>query len=327
MLRPLIILLTLGFGACQQSGAKPDREFDTSVDTPAYTSEGPVVLIDEAHRNIHTARGTYAPFAALIRKDGYRVRRGTELISQAALHDVDIVIIANALGTNERNDDPALSDEECDRLVAWVRGGGGLLLLTDHYPTGSAVSNLAARLGVSMSGGVTEDSTSYDMRFDPSHIIYRRFPAHPITRGLQGVITFTGQSLSVPAGATALLLLGTDAVDRPAAPRVERDGNDVRVHVEYGPGVSAAGRAQAVAFELGRGRVVVLAEAAMVSAQLSRYDGSPFGMNIDGYDNRQFVLNVMHWLSRQESSSQTDPSNGPRVRQLHAMDGRALRIT
>ncbi|HET7602066.1 MAG TPA: hypothetical protein VFK36_03555 [Gemmatimonadales bacterium] len=80
----------------------------------------------------------------------------------------------------------------------------------------------------------------------------------------------------------------------------EHRGNDVLVHVEYGPGASAAGRAQAVAFELGAGRVVVLAEAATVSAQLSQYDGSPFGMNVEGYDNRRFALNVMHWLSRHE---------------------------
>lgn len=109
--------------------------------------------------------------------------------------------------------------------------------------------------------------------------------------------------------ATGLLPLGANSVDRPAAPRVEREGNDVLVHVEYDPGTSAAGRAQAVAFELGSGRVVVLAEAAMMSAQLSRYDGSPVGMNVEGYDNRQFALNVMHWLSRHESAKQTNPSN------------------
>lgn len=298
----LIALTALALAACSRSGAKPDRKFDTSVKSPAYASAGPVVLIDEAHHNIHTATGTYAPLADLIRHDGYAVRRGKDPISTSALAGVNVVIIANALGTNERNDDPALSDTECEQLVNWVRGGGGLLLITDHYPTGSAVANLAARLGVSMSGGITEDSTSYDTRFDPSHIIYQDFPNHPITRGLRRVLTFTGQSLGVPAGATALLPLGPNAEDHPATPRVEHKGNDVLVHVEYGPGTSAAGHAQAVAFELGGGRVVVLAEAAMVSAQLSQYDGSPFGMNVEGYDNRQFALNAMHWLSRHTSA-------------------------
>lgn len=294
----LVVLGVLALFGCQRSGARPDREFDVSVATPAYGPDGPVVLIDEAHHNIHTAAGTYAPFAQLVRNDGYRVRRGRDPISAPALARVDIVVIANALGTNDRNDDHALTDEECDRLLDWVRGGGGLLLITDHYPTGSAAGNLAARLGVAMSGGITEDSGAFDDRFDASHIVYRGFPDHPITDGLQRVITFTGQSLGIPAGGTALLPLGDHAIDRPATPRVEHRGRDVLVHVEYGPGVPARGRAQAIAFELGEGRVVVLAEAAMVSAQLSAYDGSPFGMNVAGYDNRQFALNVMHWLSR-----------------------------
>jgi hypothetical protein len=55
-----------------------------------------------------------------------------------------------------------------------------------------------------------------------------------------------------------------------------------------------------VAVEHGAGRVVVLAEAAMITAQTTRLpDGSllRFGMNRDGIDNRQFALNIMHWLA------------------------------
>jgi hypothetical protein len=39
----------------------------------------------------------------------------------------------------------------------------------------------------------------------------------------------------------------------------------------------------------------------MLSAQMIRYsDGREmrFGMNVPGNDNRQFALNVAHWLSR-----------------------------
>ena len=65
----------------------------------------------------------------------------------------------------------------------------------------------------------------------------------------------------------------------------------------YGDPVSAKGRAQGVALEVGQGRVVVLGEAGMLSAQRDRR-GSPVGMNFPGYDNRKFALNIMHWLSR-----------------------------
>lgn len=55
---------------------------------------------------------------------------------------------------------------------------------------------------------------------------------------------------------------------------------------------SAAGRSQALALPFGKGRVVVTGEAAMLTAQ-----NQNFGMNYPGTDDRQFVLNIMHWLT------------------------------
>jgi 2-polyprenyl-6-methoxyphenol hydroxylase-like FAD-dependent oxidoreductase len=60
--------------------------------------------------------------------------------------------------------------------------------------------------------------------------------------------------------------------------------------------VSAAGRAQGIALQFGKGRIVVLGEAAMLTAQIAG-KGFPFGMNTPGVDNRQLALNIMHWLS------------------------------
>jgi hypothetical protein len=37
-------------------------------------------------------------------------------------------------------------------------------------------------------------------------------------------------------------------------------------------------------------------EAAMLTAQLTPRDRK-FGMNVDGIDNRQYTLNLMHWLT------------------------------
>jgi len=61
--------------------------------------------------------------------------------------------------------------------------------------------------------------------------------------------------------------------------------------------VSAKGRAQGLAFTFGKGRVVVMGEAGMLSAQLAGPDKKPFGMNRPGIDNRQLALNIMRWLS------------------------------
>jgi hypothetical protein len=53
----------------------------------------------------------------------------------------------------------------------------------------------------------------------------------------------------------------------------------------------------------GEGRVVVVGEAGMLTAQVitDRTGGSPrkrrLGMNTSNTDNRQLALNIMHWLS------------------------------
>ena len=98
------------------------------------------------------------------------------------------------------------------------------------------------------------------------------------------VLTYTGQSLKGPSGSVALLKLSDTARDRPAAGSSGRTG-------------SAAGRAQGLAFLLGKGRVVVLGEAGMLSAQLWGPNRFPMGMNAAGTENRQLALNIMHWLS------------------------------
>jgi hypothetical protein len=35
----------------------------------------------------------------------------------------------------------------------------------------------------------------------------------------------------------------------------------------------------------------------MLSAQISGAEKRPMGMNVPGYDNKQYALNLMHWLS------------------------------
>jgi hypothetical protein len=67
--------------------------------------------------------------------------------------------------------------------------------------------------------------------------------------------------------------------------------------MEYGDPASAAGRAQAIALELEKGRIVVLGEAGMLRAQRGR-GGERVGMNVPGYDNRQLAINILRWLSR-----------------------------
>jgi hypothetical protein len=275
-----------------------DPNFDTKVAHPAYAKTGPKVLFDEAHKNFHTASGRYKPFADLITSDGYQITPNKEKFSAASLKGFDILVISNALGAEQMNmpeaANPAFTPEECDAVRDWVKGGGNLLLIADHAPMGAANQILADRFGVNMSKMFTVDNQNYDKESNnPSFIIYTResgrLADHPITRGrndserINKIITFTGQSLKGPADSIAFMKLADSAVDAMGG-------------VNSNP-MSAAGRSQGLAMSSGKGRVVVLGEAAMLSAQLAGPNKMPFGMNRPGIDNKQIALNIMHWLS------------------------------
>jgi hypothetical protein len=102
-----------------------------------------------------------------------------------------------------------------------------------------------------------------------------------------------GSSLVGPVGSSPLLLLSAEAVDFRQDPP-ERGGAPHRV--------PAAGRAQAVAFPLDAGRVVVVAEFGPFvagRADLGDPDGKiGVGMSYAGADDRQFVVNTIRWLAR-----------------------------
>lgn len=276
-----------------------DQDPDLRVARPAYRKKGPKVLFDEAHFNVHTSSGRSKAFADLLVNDGYRVIPNKEKLDAKNLREVDILVIVSALGANrDINPDaagnPAFTEHECDVVKNWVGRGGSLLLIVDHEPTGAAAQNLAKRFEVEMSDGTTMDSATDNhmkgcngcMRFTRENGLLRD---HPIVRGrnskerIRGIENGVGQSLKGPPGSTAFLKLADTAYD-------ELPGGKI---------ISAAGRAQGIAFKFGRGRVVVLGEAAMLAGQGPR-PGQKFRrwwLDYPGIDNRQLALNILHWLS------------------------------
>ena len=139
----------------------PDTTWTPTIARPAYASNGPRVGIDEAHLNFHTATGNYRPFATLLRADGYRVISNTARFTRESLAAFDVLVVANARGGTglEAMFAPAFTEEECDAVREWVRGGGSLLLIADHAPFGTAAEPLSLRFGVGMSKGWTFDTT------------------------------------------------------------------------------------------------------------------------------------------------------------------------
>jgi hypothetical protein len=289
----LFALSSVTFG---QQTADPD--FKATVEHPAYTKTFPRVLFDEGHNNFHTANGRYKPFADLIMVDGYHLVRGRKPFNKETLDTFKVLVIADALGAEDVDDEgadrPAFTDPECDAVRDWVHEGGSLLLIADQAPFGGAANSLANRFNVEMSKAVTEDPANYEKGSEnKSWIVYTRdnklLADHSINTGrteaekISRVITFKGQSLKGPEGSAAFLKLADTAVDLPTAPEAKE--------------TSAAGRAQGIAFKFGKGRVVVVAAGGTLSAQLTGRENSPVGMNYPGVDNKQLALNVMHWLS------------------------------
>ena len=290
-----------------------DPEYVPRVTRPAFASDPPRVVIDEAHWNLHRAGGRYQPFADLLRADGYRVEGEDQRFTAAMLAQVDVLVVANALGARgmlqhlatvlgfERTahfGGSAFNGYECAAVREWVEGGGALLLITDHAPAGEAAAALAREFGVELRNGFAEEPHTHDPASDNwGTLVFSRangqLGEHPITAGrdaserIEQVITYTGGAMSVPPGATPFLSLSAEARLYPW-----RNSPDNF----FSP---AAGLAQGVALLLGRGRVVVMGEAAGLSSETVHRPGITyrFGLSREDYDNQQLALNILHWLS------------------------------
>ncbi|MGH2359441.1 MAG: DUF4350 domain-containing protein, partial [bacterium] len=293
-----------------------DPNFSTTIERPAYTRIHPRIVIDEAHLNFHTADGRYKPLAELLRSDGYEVVPGKEKFNKRSLGGVRLLVISNATGpgADDNQSASAFTEEECDAVAEWVRGGGSLLLIADHVPFGAAAASLGKRFGADMGNGVVFDSVHSEPGTPvPTGLVFSRenglLGEHAIVRGrnaseeVKRVVAFTGQSLSVPRVATALMKLSPTAWEAPTFAETQAAW-DAKSHEERKAHARpVGGRAQGIAMRFGKGRVVIMGEAAMFSAQIIRFiEGGQqqefqMGMNVPGNNDRQFALNVMHWLS------------------------------
>jgi hypothetical protein len=288
----------------QQAKTGGSLDFNSRVARPAYAKAHPKVLFDEAHNNADTSSGRYAPFVDLITSDGYKVAPNTGQFSRTSLKGYEVVVIVNASGPGTQREAPAFTKAECDAIHDWVSSGGALLLITDHSPFSSAASVLSERFDVQLTKGYTFDTVHHDKESgDQTEIVFSRDAGlllkHPITSGrdeteaINRIVTFSGTSLKGPTGSVSFLKLSDTAKDVLPPDRKPSSPEDPPADHKT---ISAAGRAQGVALVLGKGRVVVLSEAAMLTAQVDP-KGLHFGMNVSGIDNRQLALNIMHWLS------------------------------
>ncbi|MGQ0702252.1 MAG: DUF4350 domain-containing protein [Gemmatimonadales bacterium] len=213
------------------------------------------MLVDQAHTNFHTATGRYLPFAETLRRDGYLVEGSADAFAPEVLRSARVLVVANARQPIGPNEVTAVRD--------WVANGGSLLLITDHPPFVEPAMELGKAFGIRLrNAAATGDFAA------AGRLTFRRSDGilkdHPITQGIDQVVTFTGSSFQI----------------------------------ETPNPVPLEGHLQGAVMRFGAGRVAVFAEAAMFSAQVTGPNRSPMGMNAPiAKQNFQFLLNLMHWLT------------------------------
>lgn len=295
-------LLVLGFGQETTSTVEPPRTADLSfhppIENPAYPrGRGPLVLIDEAHNNFHTADGTYKPFATLIERDGYVVKRLQDKITPERLYHTKILVIADAQPPPKKGDPPTFSKYEIDVLNTWVREGRSLFLITDHMPDPAAIKELANSFGVEVSNGYVLNGY-FQGREKP--IVFKRsdksLMESPVTNGrnsserINVIATFSGSAFKTGPEYLPVLILGAEK--RSWMPKKLYD-----FHKDT-PNISVGGWYQGAVVEFGKGKIAFFSEAAMFTAQIFNQGRLHVGMNNPlAKDNAQLLLNVMHWLS------------------------------
>ncbi len=318
--RLAVVLVVLGLLTWfwRRDAAGPgELAYRGTVQAPTWVSSGPAVLIDNAHWNGATGASGLVAFAGLLAADGYVVLPGANATRAETLVEARIAVIANPRGLSgvlrqladrvqlshvAMFDDDALMTQEIETTIQWIENGGSMLLAVDEDPIARGSKGLAGRLGVGLRGQLVVDTGHSEPRF-PERLVFSRenglIGAHQVMDGfpeappVNRVVTFGGQALVPPAGAVTLLALSASATE------VARKGDPAS------SGASVGGLAQAVAFERGRGRVVVIGDVALLTMS-EVGDGQPTGLSWAGTNNERFVRYVMRWLSRRD-----DPPRRP----------------
>jgi hypothetical protein len=306
----LVSAIVVGLIAFVRSVQQSDASYVPRVVRPMWATGGPVVAIDDGHWNGYTASRGYAPLSKLLRADRYTLIESGSAASPEVLTNAKVVVIANALGFRgvvqqvgqlarinlEGLAADAFTDPEVEQLDTWVKNGGSLLIAADPSPAGRAVRSLAERFGVKMRDRMVFDP-EHSEKNDQTSIVFTRqgktLALHPIAgsagtpESLERVVTFGGQALEGPIHATELLMLSGTAYE------LKRPGgtSDDRTPV---PGL-----AQALAMYHGRGKVVVLGDADVITSQVREAGkiNDRIGLQWYNSDNEFFARRIIGWLA------------------------------
>jgi hypothetical protein len=306
-----------------------DDTYSPRLEKPAFQKDGPVVLLDEAHGNQHFDKA----FARLMAADGFQIVTSRDELTFDSLSKAKIVVIMNTAMFMPwkwlEAPSPLFSDREAAAIRDWVTSGGSLL-----YASGSSKNEagemLLSRIGIQFQEGhiVDRELTSPDAKHSSSFggITFNRekntLANHSILTGrsdsehveavlLNGMRTIR----QAPDNAVPLIHYSDKALLLPRDVFLERtlteEARQLRANgktettTEATPLTTpspAPGKPVAVAFALGKGRVVVIGAGSALSSVVVKKNppgATPITekVGLGEADNQKFTLNVMHWLA------------------------------
>ncbi len=291
-----LILLILWMPLIAQQNL--DDSFKIEVANPEYLiNRGPVIYLDEGHSNFHTLENRYFTFGEILKKDGYQVKSLKSKITLEKLKECQILVISNALHPDNISEwiepiKPAFSNDEINIIKQWVESGGSLFLIADHMPFPKAAEELAAAFGYEFLNCFAMDNRRRDEQiFDYNNKMLR---SNPLIKGrgpsetVDTLVSFTGQAFIPPGHAVPIIAFDNSfTLLFPKESWVFNHNTPYKVAEGFVHG--------AYSFH-GKGRAVVMGEAAMFTAQKFN-NGFKVGLNVPiAHKNKQFLLNIIHWL-------------------------------
>ena len=298
------LIATVSFTCISQESNYPykwpmynDINVDLSVENPSFEfNEGPLVMIDAAHKNFFVQSHLIKPLVDIVLNDGYRVSFIDKKLTKENLNQAKILIIITALPFDFATQSSAAgmetyTENEVNEVQAWVNNGGSLLVFSEHAPFDQAINPLLKKFEIESSVGVTIDTLNYDKSYNYRMIVFKGNNlnnSHPLVNGkyeVKKLVSFGGSALSGEKYDN-ILKLGNSSLN---------------VKHQTGNGPLGSGNSQGLAGFYGKGKVVAFGDSNGFTAMIfNNEDGSKMyaGMNSEGYDWKNFVLNTFDWLSK-----------------------------
>jgi len=273
-----------------------DTNVNLEVEDPSFEiNDGPLIMFDSTHKNFFIQSHLIKPLVDLLLNDGYRVSFLDKEFSKSSLSQAKVLVVITALPFDFATENSAankntFSENELNELQNWVSNGGSLLAFSEHAPFDQAINPLLRKFDIESSIGTTVDTINYESKYGPGMIKFENKNLntnHPILNGkykVERLVSFGGSALLGSKYENILKL----------------DESSFNVKHSTGIGPEGKGNSQGLAGKYGSGKIAAFGDSNGFTAMVFNMDdGSKMyaGMNTEGYDWKNFVLNTFRWLT------------------------------